>query len=156
MTLLQQSTVSSRNSIRRPCHLNQNTFCWVGPYAPSMSYGAWSPCLAFLYLLFLGSDENYKPNLLSQPYIHMCVHIFLSHTILWSSGTFLSPSVYTVTYLQHQGCWMSAGLLGSKKDVVFSDQLHSTVRKTELISKWRITNYFNYYNYFLVKKFMKI
>ena len=90
--------------------------------------------------------------------IYTCVYTFFYlHTILWSSGTLSSPSVDTVTYPQHQGCWMSAGLSGSKEDVVFSDQLHSTLRKTELISIQRITNYFNYYKYgyFLVKQFMK-
>ena len=90
--------------------------------------------------------------------IYTCVYTFFYlHTILWSSGTLSSPSVDTVTYPQHQGCWMSAGLSGSKEHVVFSDQLHSTLRKTELISIQRITNYFNYYKYgyFLVKQFMK-
>lgn len=109
-----------------------------------MSYGARSPCLAFLYLLFLGSEKTMNPISSPKLYLHMCT-LYL-HTILWTLGTLSSPSVDIVTYLQHQGCWMSAGLLGSKEDVVFSVQLHSK-KKTELISKRRITNYFNYYKY---------
>lgn len=146
MTRLQWFRVSSHNSVMRPPQLTKTessdlalvlSQCLMEPCR--MTYkGPCFPIFISFRIFWKLWTHSSPPNV----FAYMCTPFF-PHTILWSSRTLSKPKCRYCHLPPGQGPWMSAGLLGSKEDGVFSDQLHSTLKKTELSSK-QITNHSNY------------